>query len=52
MVGFVRLLFGVDRATDAEIGAAIDELLGTEPVAGGGVALRWELLMATGRKPG
>lgn len=52
MIAFVRLLFGVDRATDAEIRAAIEELLGTEPLSGGGVALRWELLTATGRKAG
>lgn len=50
MIAFLRLLFGVDRATDAEIGAAIEELLGTEPLPAGGVALRWELLTATGRK--
>jgi len=52
MVSFVRLLFGIDRATEAEIGAAIDELLGTELLPGGGLALRWELLTATGRKAG
>lgn len=52
MVSFVRLLFGIDRATDAEIGAAIDELLGTEPLPGGRLALRGELLTATGRKAG
>ena len=52
MVAFVRLLFGVDRATDAEIGAAIADELGTEPLPGGGVALHWELLTATGRKAG
>ena len=28
------------------------ELLGTEPLPGGGIALRWGLLVATGRKPG
>jgi SAM-dependent methyltransferase len=52
MVAFMRLLFGVDLATDAEIAAAIAEQLGTEPLPGGGIALRWGLLVATGRKPG
>ena len=52
MVDFVRLLFGVDRAADAEIHGAIAELLGTDPLPGGGIALRWGLLVATGRKPG
>ena len=52
MVCFVRLLFGVDRATDAEIRAAIESTLGSEPLPGGGIALRWGLLQATGRKPG
>jgi SAM-dependent methyltransferase len=51
MVDFMRLLFGVDLAADAEIGAAIGELLGTDPLPGGGIALRWGLLVATGRKP-
>jgi hypothetical protein len=52
MVDFVRLLFGVDRAADAEIHGAIAEMLGTDPLPGGGIALRWGLLVATGRKPG
>jgi SAM-dependent methyltransferase len=52
MGAFVRLLFGVDLATEAEIETAITELLGTEPLPGGGIALRWGLLVATGRKPG
>ncbi len=52
MVAFMRLLFGVDLATDAELHAAIAELLGTDPLPGGGIALRWGLLVATGRKPG
>ncbi len=51
MVSFVRLLFGVDRATDAGIHRAIDALLGTERLPDGGIALRWELLVATGQKP-
>jgi SAM-dependent methyltransferase len=50
MVAFVRLLFGIDRAGDGEIRAALESILGVEPGAGGGVALRWELLVATGRK--
>lgn len=52
MVAFMRLLFGVDLATEAEIETAIVELLGTEPLPAGGIALRWGLLVATGRKPG
>ena len=52
MAAFVRLLFGVDRASDAEIDAAIRQTLGSDPLPGGGVALRWGLLQATGRKPG
>ena len=52
MVAFVRLLFGVDLATDAEIRAAIERTLGSQPLPGGGIALRWGLLQATGRKPG
>jgi SAM-dependent methyltransferase len=52
MVAFVGLLFGVDLATPAEIRAAIAETLGTDPLPGGGIALRWSLLAATGRKPG
>lgn len=50
LVAFVRLLFGVDRAGDAEVRAALETILGVEPTPGGGVALRWELLAATGRK--
>ena len=52
MVAFMRLLFGVDLATEAQIQTAIEELLGTEPLPAGGIALRWGLLVATGRKPG
>jgi SAM-dependent methyltransferase len=52
LVAFVRLLFGVDRASAAEIRGALEEILGTEPLPGGGVALRWELLTATGHKGG
>jgi SAM-dependent methyltransferase len=52
MVDFVRLLFGVDRATPAEIHAAIEETLGSETLPNGGIALRWELLQATGLRPG
>jgi SAM-dependent methyltransferase len=52
MVAFMRLLFGVDLASEAEMRAAIHELLGSEPLPDGGVALRWGLLVATGRKPG
>lgn len=50
MVAFVRLLFGVDRASDAVLRAAIEDVLGTEVPPEGGIALRWELLVATGRK--
>jgi len=52
MVAFVRLLFGVDRASDAEIQAGIAEGLGIDPLRDGGVALRWGLLVATGCKTG
>jgi SAM-dependent methyltransferase len=52
MAAFVRLLFGVDRASAAEIDRAIRETLGCDPLPGGGIALRWGLLQATGRKPG
>ena len=52
MTKFVRLLFGVDRASDATLRAAIEDLLGTEVPPEGGIALRWELLAATGRKAG
>jgi SAM-dependent methyltransferase len=52
MPAFVRLLFGVDLASEAEILAAISEGLGTDPLPGGGIAMRWGLLVATGRKPG
>jgi SAM-dependent methyltransferase len=52
LVGFVRRLFGIDRASDAEIRDAVETLLGTEPLPGGGIALRWELLAASGRKAG
>ena len=52
MVSFVRLLFGVDRASDATVRAAIEDILGTEVPREGGIALRWELLVATGRKGG
>jgi SAM-dependent methyltransferase len=52
MVAFVRLLFGVDLATQAQIRAAIAEQLGADPLPEGGIALRWSLLVATGRKPG
>ena len=52
LVAFVRGLFGIDRASDAGIRAGVEEILGTEPAPGGGLALRWELLVATGRKPG
>jgi SAM-dependent methyltransferase len=52
MPAFVRLLFGVDLASEAEIQAAISEKLGADPLPGGGVAMRWGLLVATGRKPG
>ena len=51
MVAFVGLLFGVDLATQAEIARAIAETLGTEALPDGGIALRWSLLVATGRKP-
>jgi SAM-dependent methyltransferase len=52
MVAFMRLLFGVDLATDGDLHAALTEMLGTEPLPDGGIALRWELLVATGRKRG
>jgi SAM-dependent methyltransferase len=52
MIRFVRLLFGIDRATDAEVAAAIEELLGSESLPEGGVAMCWQLLTATGRKAG
>jgi SAM-dependent methyltransferase len=48
MVDFVRLLFGVDRARPGQIRAAIEQLLGTEALPDGGIALRWGLLLATG----
>lgn len=50
MVAFVRLLFGIDRATDGAIRAALESILGVEPAGAAGVALRWELLVATGRR--
>lgn len=49
MVTFVRLLFGIDRAGDDEIRAGLESIVGVEP-AGAGVAMRWELLAATGRR--
>jgi SAM-dependent methyltransferase len=52
MPAFVRLLFGVDLASEVEILAAISEVLGTDALPRGGVAMRWGLLVATGRKPG
>jgi SAM-dependent methyltransferase len=51
MVDFVRLLFGVDRARPAQIRDAIEQQLGTQPLPGGGIALRWGLLVATGVRP-
>ena len=51
MVAFVGLLFGVDLASQDEIREAIAEMLGTDPLPGGGIALRWGLLVASGRKP-
>jgi hypothetical protein len=51
MPAFVRLLFGVDLGSEAEVLAAIRHLLGANPLPGGGVAMRWGLLVATGRKP-
>jgi SAM-dependent methyltransferase len=51
MADFVRLLFGVDRARPTQIRDAIEELLGTERQADGGIALRWGLLVATGVRP-
>lgn len=51
LVGFIERLFGIDRASGAEIRDAAERVLGIEPLAGGGVALRWELLAASGRKP-
>jgi SAM-dependent methyltransferase len=52
MVDFVRLLFGVDLASEAQIHAAITELLGCDRLPDGSLALRWGLLVATGRRAG
>ena len=52
MAAFVRLLFGVDLASEAEIHAEIEQTLGCDRLPGGGVALRWGLLVATGRRAG
>ena len=52
MAAFVRLLFGVDLASEAEVLAAIAESLGCDALPHGGVALRWGLLTATARRPG
>lgn len=51
MVHFVRGLFGIDQATDKEILAGVEDILGTETPASGGIAMRWELLVVTGNKP-
>jgi SAM-dependent methyltransferase len=51
MIAFVSLLFGVDRASPAEVREAIAQMLGTDPLPDGGIALRWGLLAAIGRKP-
>jgi len=51
MTAFVRLLFGVDLASEAALRATLTNELGCEPQQGGGVALRWGLLAATARRP-
>jgi len=52
MAVFTSALFGIDRAGDEQVIDGIDRLLGTRPLDDGGIAMRWELLVITARKPG
>lgn len=51
MSAFTRDLFGMDRAHDEQIVDGIEQILGTRTLREGGIAMHWELLVVTARKP-
>ncbi len=46
----LRLMFGIDQASPAEIVAAVERGLGIDSRAGGGVAMRWSLRTLLARR--
>ncbi len=51
MATFTRGLFGMDRADDEQIIDGIEQILGMRSLGKDGIAMHWELLVATARKP-
>lgn len=51
MLGFVRDLFGIDRADDATLRDAVGDILGVRDEGAKGVVMNWQLLMVRGERP-
>lgn len=51
MLAFVRDLFGIDRADDATLRAAIYDILGVDPAPSSDLFMKWQLLVAMGHRP-